>query len=72
MNQQIIIQTDQVNTCNRITTEIEENFSDAWSIVTYDELGDIWIETFENDEGQARLTADRQHAEAVRKYKDNN
>ena len=70
MTTPILIHSDQVNSINRITTEIEKDFSEQWSIVTYDDEGGIWIESFEPDQGSARLTADRQHANAIRQYKD--
>lgn len=70
MNTPIVIHSDQVNPINRITTEIEKDFSDRWSIVTYDDEGGIWVESFEDTQGTARLTADRQHANAMREYSD--
>lgn len=49
----------KVGNHNHVTVTIENNFWGSFSIVVFDEIYDIWKEAEENDEENARSTAEK-------------
>lgn len=59
METSTIYKTKKVNSINQITVEIEESFMNNWSVLAYDEEGDVYIEKFAKNYNEAVLIADK-------------
>ena len=65
---QTIYKTQKVNSINTITCEIEKTFLDNFSILIYDEEGEIWIEKFADTYLQSVEIADKLFLSVCKKY----
>jgi hypothetical protein len=63
-----IYKTEKVNSINTITCVIEPTFMDNFSILIYDEEGEIWIEKFADTYLQSVKIADKLFLSVCKKY----
>ena len=54
-----IYKTNQVNSINTITCEIEETFMNNFSILIYDNEGGLFVERFADTYEAAKIKADK-------------
>ena len=64
----VIYKTKKINTVNTLTVEIEETFSNNYSIVIYDEEGDVFKEKFAKDYESATRIAEKLFNTEYKKY----
>lgn len=64
----VIYKTKKINTVNTLTVEIEETFSNNYSIVIYDEEGDVFKEKFSKDYESATIIAEKLFNTEYKKY----
>jgi hypothetical protein len=65
---QTIYKTQKVNSINTITCEIEQTFMNNFSILIYDEEGEIWIEKFADNYLQSLEIAEKLFLSVCKKY----
>jgi len=53
---------------NTLTTEIEENFSNEFSVLTYDNNGDVFKEKFAKTFEEAKEVAQKMHFKTVKQF----
>jgi hypothetical protein len=63
----MVYKQSKLNSINSLTIEIEENFSDQFSILAYDEEGEIWIEKFEKTIESAKVVAEKLYKKLTKK-----
>ena len=63
----MVYKQSKLNSINSLTIEIEENFSDQFSILAYDEEGEIWIEKFEETIESAKVVAEKLYKKLTKK-----
>jgi len=68
METSTIYKTKKVNLINTITCEIEKTFMNNFSILVYDEEGDVWIEKFADTYLKATEIADKLFFNICKKY----
>lgn len=61
-------QTTRLNAINTLITVIEEDYSGRYSILSYDQEGGIWVESFSDTIDKAQEKALKQHEKLIKTY----
>ena len=61
-------QNTRLNNLNTLITVVEEDFNGGYSILSYDEEGGIWVESFEDTIDKAQEKATKQHEKIIKEY----
>lgn len=64
----VIAYETKLNSINKLTVEIEENFNNEFSILAYDEEGGVFVEKFAPTFEKAKEAAEKLHNKIVKEY----
>lgn len=61
-------QNTRLNSINTLITVVEEDYNKGYSILSYDEEGGIWVESFADTIDKAQEKAVKQHEKIIKEY----